>query len=63
LGATIVEVDVQITKDGDLAVIHDSTLDRTTNGKGLVSSYTMEELKQFDAAYHWKEYKGELILK
>jgi glycerophosphoryl diester phosphodiesterase len=44
-----IELDVHLTKDGDLAVIHDETIDRTTNGSGPVSSYTMAELKHFDA--------------
>lgn len=49
LGCDNVELDVHLTKDGDLAVIHDETIDRTTNGSGSISSYTMTELKQFDA--------------
>ncbi len=43
------ELDVHLTKDNQLAVIHDNTLDRTTNGKGYISSFTMKELKNFDA--------------
>lgn len=49
LGCDNIELDVQLTKDGDLAVIHDDRIDRTTNGSGPVSSYTMAELKGFDA--------------
>ena len=49
LGCDNVELDVHLTKDGDLAVIHDETIDRATNGSGPVSSYTMAELKQFHA--------------
>ena len=49
LGCHAVELDVQLTRDGKLAVIHDKLIDRTTNGTGPVSSYTMEELKRFDA--------------
>ena len=55
LGVDQVEIDVHLTKDWKLAVIHDATLDRTTNGHGLVSDYTLAELKQFDAG------KGERI--
>jgi glycerophosphoryl diester phosphodiesterase len=55
LGVDAVEIDVRLTKDNKLAVIHDTTLDRTTNGKGLVRNYTLEELKKFDAG------KGEHI--
>ena len=44
-----VELDVQLTKDGRLAVIHDETLDRTTNGKGRVKDFTLAELQRLDA--------------
>jgi glycerophosphoryl diester phosphodiesterase len=49
LGVAAVELDVQLTKDGRLAVIHDETLDRTTNGKGPVRDFTLAELQQLDA--------------
>lgn len=44
-----VELDIQLSKDGVPVVIHDTTLDRTTNGTGEVNRYTFEELQQFDA--------------
>ena len=40
-----IELDVQMTKDGELVVIHDETLDRTGNGTGRVQDYTLQELK------------------
>ncbi|RLG50964.1 MAG: glycerophosphodiester phosphodiesterase [Thermoproteota archaeon] len=49
LGANAVEVDVRVTKDRRLAVIHDETLDRTTSGSGKVREYTLAELKELDA--------------
>ena len=49
LGVAAVELDVQLTKDGRLAVIHDETLDRTTNGRGPVKNFTLAELKRLDA--------------
>lgn len=49
IGADMVECDVHLTRDGELAVIHDSTLDRTTNGTGPVASRSMDELRRFDA--------------
>ena len=55
LGADGIEMDIRRSKDGKLVIIHDETLDRTTNGKGKVSDYTLEELKKFDAG------KGEKI--
>ncbi len=45
----MVECDVHLTADRELAVIHDGTLERTTNGNGLVGKKTMAELKQLDA--------------
>jgi len=49
MGVAAVEVDVQLTKDGELAVIHDSTVNRTTNGRGAVRDFTLAELKRLDA--------------
>jgi glycerophosphoryl diester phosphodiesterase len=49
VGVAAVELDVQLTKDGRLAVIHDETLDRTTNGRGRVQDFTLAELKRLDA--------------
>jgi glycerophosphoryl diester phosphodiesterase len=49
LGVAAVELDVQLTRDGLLAVIHDDTLDRTTNGRGPVQDRTLEELHSLDA--------------
>jgi glycerophosphoryl diester phosphodiesterase len=48
-GAQMIELDVTLTRDRKPVVIHDATLDRTSNGHGPVKEYTMEELKQFDA--------------
>ena len=48
-GADGIELDVHLTKDGELVVIHDEKLDRTTNGTGLVKDYTLAELKTFCA--------------
>ena len=44
-----IETDVRVTKDGELVLIHDATVDRTTNGSGLVIDYTFEELRKLDA--------------
>ncbi|MBS9461074.1 glycerophosphodiester phosphodiesterase family protein [Flagellimonas sp. 389] len=45
LGVDIVEIDVRLTKDGHLVAMHDTTVDRTTNGKGKVSDLTLNEIK------------------
>ncbi len=47
LGATAIENDIQLSKDGVVIVMHDSTIDRTASGTGSVSSYTYEELQKF----------------
>lgn len=49
LGMTTVEFDVQLTADGELVVIHDATVDRTTNGTGAVSELTLKEIRELDA--------------
>jgi len=46
LGVNAIELDVRRTKDGEIVVIHDAEVDRTTNGKGLVSELTLGEIKQ-----------------
>jgi len=48
-GCDMVECDVHLTTDGELAVIHDHLLDRTTNGTGLVGAHTLAELRELDA--------------
>lgn len=53
--AEYVEIDVRMSRDGKLVVIHDPTLERTTNGRGLVKDHTFEELQKLDAG------KGERI--
>ena len=45
-----IELDVQLTRDGQVVIIHDETIDRTTDGSGLVMSFTQAELKRFDAS-------------
>ncbi|MCA1030672.1 glycerophosphodiester phosphodiesterase [Bacillus timonensis] len=57
MGADGIELDVQMTKDDVLVVIHDEKVDRTTNGSGWVKNFTYEELRQLDASYKFnKEY-------
>ena len=47
-GADGIELDVQLSKDGEIVVIHDEKIDRTSNGKGLVRDYTMKQLRGFN---------------
>jgi glycerophosphoryl diester phosphodiesterase len=53
LGVDVLEIDVQLTRDNRLAVIHDKTVDRTTNGSGAVENYDLADLQKLDAAYRW----------
>lgn len=48
VGCDGIELDVQLTKDGVIVIMHDETIDRTTNGKGNLRDYTYEELCAFD---------------
>lgn len=61
-GAHMIEFDVFLTKDEALVVIHDETVDRTTNGTGKVSEFTLQQIKELDAG-GWKssEFAGEKI--
>lgn len=56
-----IELDIQMTADGQLVVIHDESLDRTTNGHGLVAAHTYEEIQRYDASYIFEQYRGEPV--
>lgn len=58
MGADGFELDVHLSKDGELVVIHDETVDRTTDGTGFVGEMTLAELKALDASNHKEAYKG-----
>jgi glycerophosphoryl diester phosphodiesterase len=47
MGVDIVELDLKKTRDGEIVIMHDETIDRTTNGKGKPANYTLEEIKKF----------------
>ena len=51
IGAAIAEFDVHLTRDGEVVVIHDATLDRTTNGHGAVRNMTLAEIRRLSAGY------------
>src|SRR5215210_664900 len=52
-GAGGLELDVHMTRDGHIVVIHDATVDRTTNGSGAVSEMTLDELRKLDAGHNF----------
>ncbi|MDR0285669.1 MAG: glycerophosphodiester phosphodiesterase [Propionibacteriaceae bacterium] len=61
LGADGVELDVQLSKDGEVVVLHDETVDRTTNGTGWVKDLTLRELQALDASLGNETYPGATI--
>ena len=48
LGADGIELDIQLTKDDEIVVCHDEKIDRTSDGKGWLKDYTLEELRTFN---------------
>lgn len=54
-GVDAIETDFHLTKDGKLVIIHDHTLERTTNGSGRVCDYTLEELRRLSAGGWFSE--------
>ena len=59
LGADMVELDVQLTADGEVVVFHDERISRCTNGRGSIADYTLVELKKLDAgSWFDKKYAG-----
>lgn len=62
-GASVLELDVHLTRDGEVVVLHDSTLDRTTNGTGPVRDRTYAELAQLDAGYKFIDRSGRTMFR
>ena len=61
-GADFVELDAKLSKDRQVMVIHDQTVDRTTNGHGKVNELVLDQLQKLDAGSHFDiEYAGEKI--
>ena len=62
MGARHIELDVEATRDGHIVVIHDDTVDRTTNGSGPVTSHSMTALQALDAgSWFGAQFSGERI--
>jgi glycerophosphoryl diester phosphodiesterase len=59
IGADVLEMDAHITKDGHIVLMHDETVDDTTDGTGLIEEMTLDDLKQLDAAYEWSNDGGQ----
>ena len=58
LGVDALECDVHLSRDGEPVIIHDATLDRTTDGTGPVAALTARELAHVDAAYRFAPERG-----
>jgi glycerophosphoryl diester phosphodiesterase len=52
-GATAIEMDLRRTADGVIVIMHDETVDRTTNGIGPINGFTLDQVKQLDAGVKW----------
>ncbi len=62
LGADLLEMDVRETKDGHLVLMHDATVNRTTDGRGAVAAMTLAEIKRLDAgSWFSADFKGERV--
>ena len=61
-GASGIELDVHLSKDGEIVIIHDETLERTTDGSGLVGEKTLDQLKDLNASKNYPDCKVQRIL-
>lgn len=59
LGVDMLEMDLHLSSDGELVVIHDRTLERTTDGEGPVAALSLEKLQALDAGYNWSADGGQ----
>ncbi len=60
-GVEYIELDVHASEDGQVMVIHDSTIERTTNGLGAVNDYSLAALQQLDAGYRFSSDAGKTL--
>ena len=61
-GADMIEFDIRLTRDNQFVVIHDATLERTTNGRGIVENHTLSELQTLDAgSWFGREFAGTVL--
>jgi glycerophosphoryl diester phosphodiesterase len=55
MGVDMLDLDVNMTQDGVLVVVHDDSVDRTTNGKGKIKDLTLEQVQKLDAGWYWPQ--------
>ena len=58
IGVDLLEMDIHSSADGVLVVIHDDTVDRTTDGQGQIHDLSLAQIKRLDAGYHWTSDEG-----
>lgn len=62
MGAEGIELDVHMTRDGELVVIHDHTIDRTSDGSGMIKDFSLDEVRKFDfGSWFSSDFKGVTI--
>lgn len=59
LGVDMLEMDMHSTADGALVIMHDTTVDRTTDGSGRINEMSLAEIKELDAGYNWTDDEGQ----
>ncbi|MEK6280829.1 MAG: glycerophosphodiester phosphodiesterase [Acidobacteriota bacterium] len=59
IGVDVLEMDVYLTRDNELILMHDRDIKTTTKGEGSVDEFTLAELKELNAAYHWSSVCGD----
>jgi glycerophosphoryl diester phosphodiesterase len=62
-GADVLELDVHLTRDAEVVVVHDDTVERTTEGRGAVREYRYSELVRFDAGYRYTASDGQYLFR
>ena len=58
LGVDVLEMDIHQTKDGAIVLMHDATVDRTTDASGAIKEMTLAEIRELDAGYYWTDDDG-----
>ncbi len=58
LGVDVLEMDLRATFDGEIVVMHDATIDATTEGSGRVDEMSLAEIRELDAGYRFKDASG-----
>jgi glycerophosphoryl diester phosphodiesterase len=62
IGSDMIELDVQLSRDGKVVILHDDTLERTTNGRGRAADFPLAELKELDAgSWFSPQFSGQRI--